>query len=136
MPTPSTADQVTKLAKDAVYATIGLGVLAFQQLQVGRNELAKWLDGQVGDAKGSLGTVQVKVEDGLKTIEERLTALEGQAEEVLEDLQGRLPESVQDLATQVIDFATKARADLFDRFGYTPAKSSKASKASKATKAA
>lgn len=136
MPQNPTADQVAKLAKDAVYITIGIGVLAFQQLQVQRHELARWVTGQVDEAKSSLNTFQGQVEDGLKTVEERLSALEGQAAAVLHDLQGTLPEPVKDLAEQAIDVATSARAQLFDLFGFTPAKPAKATKSTKSTKAA
>jgi hypothetical protein len=54
-------DDVTNAVKDATYVSIGLGVIAFQRIQVRRNELQKLLGG-VGDTLG----------DRVKVVEERL----------------------------------------------------------------
>jgi hypothetical protein len=37
-------EDATKLLKDALYVSVGLGVIAFQKAQVQRNELQKTLD--------------------------------------------------------------------------------------------
>jgi hypothetical protein len=132
----SPAEQVASAAKDAMYVTIGLGVLAVQELQVRRHEIAGWFAGKADQAKGSIDGLQGRIEDGVKTVEERLSALEEQATTVLEELQGRIPESVKTLADQAVDVATSARAELFDLFGFTPAKPAKATKSTKTTKAA
>jgi hypothetical protein len=54
-------DDVTNAVKDATYVSIGLGVIAFQRIQVRRNELQKL----VGGAGANLG-------DRVKVVEERL----------------------------------------------------------------
>jgi hypothetical protein len=54
-------DDVTNAAKEAAYVSVGLGVIAFQRLQVRRNELEK-----------ALGTI---VGDRVKLVEERLGAV-------------------------------------------------------------
>ena len=54
-------DDVTNAAKEAAYVSVGLGVIAFQRLQVRRNELEK-----------ALGTL---VGDRVKLVEERLGAV-------------------------------------------------------------
>ena len=130
------AEQFGEYAKNAFYVTIGVGVLAVQQVQVQRRQFAEWLSGQQAEARTSLDDLQGRIEEGVKAAEERLSALEDQAEAVLTELKGRLPESVKDLAEQSIDYATQARSELFDLFGFTPAKRSKATKASSTTKAA
>ena len=56
-------DDVTNAVKDAAYVSVGLGVIAFQRLQVRRNELPK-LVGGVGELVG----------DRVKVVEERLGA--------------------------------------------------------------
>jgi hypothetical protein len=56
-------DDVTNAVKDAAYVSVGLGVIAFQRLQVRRNELTK-LVGGVGELVG----------DRVKVVEERLGA--------------------------------------------------------------
>ena len=50
-------DDVTNLAKDAAYVSIGLGVIAFQRLQVRRNELEKEIGERVKLVEERLGSV-------------------------------------------------------------------------------
>jgi hypothetical protein len=54
-------DDLANIAKDAAYVSVGLGVIAFQRLQVRRNELTKTFNEQVGDR--------------MKVVEERLGAV-------------------------------------------------------------
>ena len=56
-------DDVTNAVKDAAYVSVGLGVIAFQRLQVRRNELNKLLSG-----------VGATVGDRVKVVEERVGA--------------------------------------------------------------
>ncbi len=67
-------DDVASVVKDAAYVSVGLGVIAFQRLQVRRNELSKALAGSAGDAKGTLDLVGTVVSDQLKLVEERVSA--------------------------------------------------------------
>jgi hypothetical protein len=50
-------DDVTNLAKDAAYVSIGLGVIAFQRIQVRRNELEKEIGERVKLVEERLGSV-------------------------------------------------------------------------------
>jgi hypothetical protein len=50
-------DDVTNLAKDAAYVSVGLGVIAFQRLQVRRNELEKAVGERVKLVEERLGSV-------------------------------------------------------------------------------
>lgn len=54
-------DDIAHIAKDVAYVTVGLGVIAFQRLQVRRNELSKSFNGPVSDAKGLLDGVMRSV---------------------------------------------------------------------------
>ena len=65
-------DDVGDVVKDAAYVTVGLGVIAFQRLQVRRNELSKALSGQASEAKGALDVVGALIGERLKAVEERL----------------------------------------------------------------
>ena len=67
-------DDVTNAVKDAAYVSVGLGVIAFQRLQVRRNELTKLLDQRAGEARGALEVVGGLVGDRVKVVEERLGA--------------------------------------------------------------
>jgi hypothetical protein len=72
-------DDVANIAKDAAYVSVGLGVIAFQRLQVRRNELTKTLNEQSDQARGALGAVGSVVGsvvgDRVKVVEERLGAV-------------------------------------------------------------
>ena len=71
----SPIDDVASVVKDAAYVSVGLGVIAFQRLQVRRHELAKALSGQGADGGGPLDLVGALVGDRLKVVEERLGAV-------------------------------------------------------------
>ncbi|HEX2381018.1 MAG TPA: hypothetical protein VHI95_00155 [Acidimicrobiales bacterium] len=58
---PPNSEDLSKLATDALYVTVGLGMIVVQKAQVRRREL-----------QGVLGQ---RLEDRLKTFEERLQAL-------------------------------------------------------------
>ena len=67
----SPIEDVTNAVKDAAYVSVGLGVIAFQRLQVRRNELSRSLSGSTGEARGALELVtnlvgeRVKHDDGV-----------------------------------------------------------------------
>jgi hypothetical protein len=71
----SPIDDVADAMKDAAFVSVGLGVIAFQRLQVRRNELAKALNAQSDELKGALEVVASVVGDRLKLVEERLGAV-------------------------------------------------------------
>ena len=67
-------DDVTNAVKDAAYVSVGLGVIAFQRLQVRRNELTKTLRAG-GAARSALDAVGALLGDRVKVVEERLGAV-------------------------------------------------------------
>jgi hypothetical protein len=70
-------DEVTKIAKDALYVGVGLGVIGIQKIQVRRNELQKQLKGPVGGAREQVGSLSKAIDDRVKLVEERLQGVEG-----------------------------------------------------------
>jgi hypothetical protein len=68
-------DDVTNAMKEAAYVSVGLGVIAFQRLQVRRNELEKTLTERAGEARTTLEAVGGLVGDRVKVVEERLGAV-------------------------------------------------------------
>jgi hypothetical protein len=60
-------DDLAKAAQDALYVSVGLGILAFQKAQVQRQELQKAVGAAVDDARSLVG-------DNLKVVEERFRA--------------------------------------------------------------
>ncbi len=70
-------EDLANVAKDAAYVSVGLGVIAFQRLQVRRNELAKALGTPLGDTKGTLEVLGALVGERVKLVEERVSAVLG-----------------------------------------------------------
>ncbi len=68
-------EDVASALKDAAYVSVGLGVIAFQRLQVRRNELTKSINDQAALAQGALDVVGNLVGDRVKMVEERLGAV-------------------------------------------------------------
>lgn len=100
---------VTKTVKDAAYITVGLGVIGFQRLQVQRNELEKNLRSQVSDARNELKKASGSFDAQIKTVEDRVTALETQIASVLDQLQDKLPDQAADIVSQARAAAKEAR---------------------------
>jgi hypothetical protein len=67
-------DEVATIVQDVAYVSVGLGVLAFQRLQVRRHEITKNLEGHSQEARGTLDLVGSLVSERLKLVEERLSA--------------------------------------------------------------
>lgn len=67
-------DDIANAVKDAAYVSVGLGVIAFQRLQVRRNELTKALHTPVEEAKGTLDALTSLVGERVKLVEERVTS--------------------------------------------------------------
>ena len=108
----SAAEDLTKVAKDAFYVSVGLAVIAFQKLQVQRQELRKQVTGQVGDAKSQLQSLSKLFEDRVKVVEERLEGVEDRFETLLDQLEERLPEQARDVAKQARTAAKDARTQV------------------------
>jgi hypothetical protein len=70
-------EDLANIVKDAAYVSVGLGVIAFQRLQVRRNELTKALSGSTGEARGTLELLGELVADRVKLVEERVSATLG-----------------------------------------------------------
>src|SRR3954469_5397764 len=114
---------VRSTIKDAAYAGIGFGVLAFQKAQVQRQELQKRLEATVGEAKGGFGKLGEDVQDRIKLVEERLEALtkqvdaaaddfEERLDKALDQVQVRLPEQAKELFTRARTAGKDARTQL------------------------
>ncbi len=96
---------LSTLAKDALYVTVGLGVIGFQKAQVQRRELRGRLKGQLDDAGK-------RVEGRLKTIEERLEGIETLVDTVLDRVEERLPEQARAASQQARTAARATRSQV------------------------
>lgn len=68
-------DDLANAVKDAAYVSVGLGIIAFQRLQVRRNELAKAISAPTEEAKGTLELLGSLVGERMKLVEERVGAV-------------------------------------------------------------
>ena len=68
-------EDLANAVKDAAYVSVGLGVIAFQRMQVRRNELAKAISGPVDETKGTLEVLGALAGERLKLVEERVSAI-------------------------------------------------------------
>ncbi len=105
MPQLPKPNDVTKLAKDALYITVGLGVLGFQKVQVQRQELRKQLRGQAAGARSRL-------DERVQLVEERLTGVEDRINTALDQLEERLPGQARELSRQARAVAKDARGQV------------------------
>lgn len=98
------AETMTDTLRDALYVGIGATVLLLQKVQVRRQELARTVTTQLGEARGSargsVGTVSGLVEDRVKEVEDRLAAIEGRLEVLLAQVEDKLPAQARELVQQ------------------------------------
>lgn len=100
---------VSKLAKDALYVSVGLGVLAARELNTRRLALASKLDTQVDGGKQQATKLMSEVETQLKALDERVDAIEARLDSVLDQFQATLPEQAREVVQQARDAAKSAR---------------------------
>lgn len=67
-------DDIANAIKDAAYVSVGLGVIAFQRIQVRRNELTKTLESRAEDAKSTIEILGAALGDRARMIEERVAS--------------------------------------------------------------
>ena len=124
-----TADDITKVLKDALYITVGAGVIGFQKAQVGRRELTEAVTKQINEAKERLDGSPARTtcssrprsrsrssssrprtrsrssRTACRVVEERYEAL-------LDQIETKLPEQARDLFKQSRDAAKDARTQV------------------------
>ncbi len=94
------ADRLVNAAKDSLYVSVGLGVIAFQRAQVRRHELSNGAE-PVGLAK--------LIGDNLKMADERLQDAEERIDAVLDEVETRLPPPARDAMAAARSAAREAR---------------------------
>ena len=109
---PPAVQDLTKLLKDAVYVSIGLGVIAVQKAQVRRQELSQQVSSQVDDAKSQLQSLSKLFDDRVKLVEERLEGVEARFDALLDQLEGQLPDQARDIVKQARSAAKEARSQV------------------------
>jgi len=98
-------DEVTKVAKDALYVTVGFGVMAAQKANQAAKDLQARIDESLASGKGTWNDQWKSLSDQLSTFEDRI-------ESTLDDMQERLPEQAKDLMDKARTQAKDAREQL------------------------
>lgn len=130
-----TAEDMNRIARDAIYVGVGLGVIIFQKAQVQRVELTKVLKGQIGEAKEQLdklgdgaedvvGDLRSRIEavagtvdDRVKLVEDRVDAVEDRFEALFDEIEAKLPEQARDIVAQAREAARDARQQVRSAVG-------------------
>lgn len=99
----------TKLAKDAFYVSVGLGVLAARELNTRRLALLEALDTQVDGGRQQATKLVSDLEQQLKAIDGRVDAIEAKLDTILDQFQAGLPEQAREVVQQARDAAKSAR---------------------------
>lgn len=104
-----TAQDFTKVAQDAAYVAIGLGVIGFQKAQVARRELVEQLDRQRTSGGDQAAEVRAQVTKALKDFDKVVSQLIERADATLEPVSERLPEQAQQVVKQVREVRDQVR---------------------------
>lgn len=92
------AAEITKIAQDAAYVAIGLGVLGFQRAQVRRRELQSQLDSLGGQLPITI--VRKELAKALKDLDTAFGQLIERVDATFEPVSERLPAGAQALVQQ------------------------------------
>jgi hypothetical protein len=114
MRTPTT-DDITRMAKDAVYIAVGLGVLTVEQLDARRREVAEALSQQFDAGREQVEQILKAIESQLCQADERLQAFETRLDTTLDSVRERLPEPAGELFARARSAATTARTEVRER---------------------
>lgn len=107
-----TFDTAAETLRDILYVSIGAGVIAFQKLQVQRQEINKAMLGQIDEArntaKGNFDSVSELAMKRVKDLEERMEGMETDLENLLSQVEDRLPAQARDFMKQARTIGRRA----------------------------
>jgi hypothetical protein len=103
------AADLANLMKDAVYVTVGFGVLATQKLQSQRGDFKERVDAQIDAGKVQFAKASQGFETQLATFEKRLTEMETRFDVVLDKVETALPGQARDAMKQAREAAKTTR---------------------------
>lgn len=108
----TTLDTVADRLRDVFFVSVGAGVIAFQRLQVQRQELNKAMRGQLDEAQstamGNLDSMSALAVKRVRELEERMENIETELEKVLSQVEARLPAQARDLVRQARTIGRRA----------------------------
>lgn len=96
-----TTQDLTRIAQDAAYVAIGLGVLGVQKAQVARRELMEQIDKQAKVGENPFADVRTQLAKAWKEIDKSVDQLIERADDAFEPFADRLPDPAKDVVKQV-----------------------------------
>ncbi len=102
-------DELTTIIRDALNATVGVGVLTVQQLDQARRQLAERLSTQYGGGKHQVDQLVAAVEDQMTNLDARMKVLDRQLDGVLDSVQDRIPHQAGDALAKARQVGAEAR---------------------------
>ena len=102
-------DELTRIIRDTLYATVGVGVLTVQQLDHMRRQLAERLSTRYGVGRHQVDQLIAVVEDQMGNLDARMKVLERQLDGLLDSVQERLPEQAGDALATARQVGAEAR---------------------------
>ena len=105
----SLPSDLTNVARDFLYLTVGFGVLAVQRIQAQRHELGEQLNSQLGAGRDGVAKISGAFEAQIKSLESRLTAIEERVDAALDQVEAKLPEQARGAVKQARAAARTAR---------------------------
>jgi hypothetical protein len=104
-----TRDDLTRIIRDSLYATVGAGVLTVQQLDQVRRRLAERLSTDFGVGRHQVEQLIAVVEGQVSNLDARMKVLERQLDGVLDSVQERLPDQAGDAFAKARQVGAEAR---------------------------
>jgi hypothetical protein len=104
-----TRDDLTRIIRDTLYATVGAGVLTVQQLDQVRRRLAERLSTDLGVGRHQVEQLIAVVEGQMSNLDARMKVLERQLDGVLDSVQERLPDQAGDTFAKARQVGAEAR---------------------------
>ena len=103
------ANKFARALRDAAYITVGLGVVAVEQVQARRQQLVTAISDRFGASKTHVETLLSTFETRLAKMDEQVNAVEARVDVVVDKLEGVLPEQAGALFGQARDLTKVAR---------------------------
>jgi hypothetical protein len=105
---------VTDLTRDAAYVAVGLGVLAFQRVQLQRVELQKRISKDL-PLEQHFGNARQGVVKGFQQIDDLAESAVQFVESTLQPIEDKLPTSVTQVTTRAREQAREVRTQIRQR---------------------
>jgi len=105
-----TTSEITKVAQDAAYVAIGLGVIGLQKAQVRRRELQSQLDSLQGQVP--IANVRKELAKAMKDLDKTIGQLIERMDATFEPVSERLPAGAQAVVQQAIQARDNLRGYL------------------------